>query len=79
MLALGEVLDCGMSVPRYFFSIRDGVDSIDAMGIDFPNQRAAEFHARSLARTFLPGDSNGRCVIVTDTDGVEVYRTKITG
>jgi uncharacterized protein DUF6894 len=67
-------------MPRYFFSISDDDYSVlDREGMELPNQKAAESQAIALAQTFRSRGPTPLNVVITDSEGTELYRTKIVG
>lgn len=64
-------------MPRFFFNLMDGAASIDHRGIELADLTAARSQADLIAETFLVNDPMARAVVVTDEDGVELYRTEI--
>jgi hypothetical protein len=67
-------------MPRYFFNISDDDYSVlDGEGMELPNQKAAESQAIALAQTFRSRGPKQLDVVVTDSEGTELYRTKIVG
>lgn len=66
-------------MPRYFFNIVNDVVALDREGLILPDQKAAESLANQMAQTLRTRGPEALAVFVTDTDGVELYRTTIAG
>jgi hypothetical protein len=67
-------------VPLYFFNISDHSYSvIDRKGMELSNQKVAESQATSLAQTFRSSGPTPLAVVLTDSGGTELYRTKVVG
>jgi hypothetical protein len=64
----------------YFFNIsNDDYSVLDREGMELPNQKAAESKAIALAQTFCSRGPTPLDVVVTDSEGIELYRTQIVG
>jgi hypothetical protein len=70
----------GHVMPRYFFNISDDdYSELDREGMELPNQKAAESQAIALAQTVRSRGPTPLDVVITDSEGTELYRTKIVG
>ncbi len=67
-------------MPVFHFDIADGVRLEDPVGMDFKDEhdakRAADLIARQIAID-LDDDGKGRCVVVIDEAGLEIYKKEV--
>ena len=67
-------------MPIFHFDIADGVRLEDPVGLDCRNERHARKTADLIARQIaidLYDDREGRCVVVIDEAGSEIYKKEI--
>jgi hypothetical protein len=67
-------------MPIFHFDIADGVRLEDPVGLDCKNEREARNTADLIARQIaldLNDDREGRCVLVIDEAGFEIYKAQV--
>jgi hypothetical protein len=67
-------------MPIFHFDIADGVRLEDPVGLDCKNEHEAKKAADLIARQIaidLDDDGEGRCVVVIDEAGLEIYKKEV--
>ena len=67
-------------MPVFHFDIADGVRLEDPVGLDCKNERDAKKTADLIARQIaidLDDGHEGRCVVVIDETGSEIYKKEV--
>jgi hypothetical protein len=62
---------------QYFFDRVDGISVFDRQGLLLPDQKTAEKHAVGLAQSFRSRGPKPLFIVVTDSEGTELYRTPV--
>lgn len=67
-------------MPRYHFHIKGGVTLADRRGMDLPSHQEARKYAEAMTQTVSRSrwrQFDKRLVVVTDTDGKELFSVRV--